>query len=252
MRDASIKRGITFVIVTYNRKTALRCLIKSILSQELGGINTELLLINNYPKHFIRKSKISPLGRMLSMFENVKIFNSSYNWSSYIRYHIAGLAENDIILMLDDDVILIDNKFISKMYYAFVSKNNDNCIFSSWCAKIKPEKIDYFDTKSFSFEDGAIKEIVEVDLIGPGISMFNKKILIDELVNIPKKYRIVDNIWFSIMSTVLLGTKKYYFPSHGMVRFHRQHVKSAMYSKTDVIEEKKIALRELISKGYPV
>jgi len=239
--------GITIIIVTYKRNSTLLKLLKSILGQQIN-IPIEIYIINNWHKQILQKNILTPVGRVLRKIDDIKVINNSENMGCSFRYSLATYSKYETILLLDDDIELLDNHFISRMYN-FLHERSDIDIVSCWCSRFNHPKIDYFDTESFSFLSD-IEGVHEVDLIGPGVSMFNKKILFSDLVNIPEKYRDVDNIWFSIMPTVLLGSKKYYFPSYGMLQFIKDHGKEAMCRRDYMRKLKDDATNELVAMGY--
>jgi len=237
--------GITLVIVSYDRNSTLKLLLKSLLKQKTN-LPLEVYLINNWQGQTIKKSYWSTIGRLLLRFADVNVLNSSTNLGCSIRYSIANYAKYDTILFLDDDIELLSESFIQKMYDFLQSKGSCD-IVSSWCATFRLDEVDYFNTDGSNFE--ITDHEVEVDLAGPGVCMFRKELLVKEVIDIPENYRDVDNVWFSIVPTLVKSSKKYYFPSKGMLRFVKNHV-HAMFAREDINSLKRQSTKELVSRGY--
>ena len=237
--------GVSVIIVTHKRNKSLKRLLRSLLKQDTD-FPLEFFLINNYDKKHFKTSGWFGINRILNRFEDLTILNSSKNLGCSIRYTIANYAKYSKILLLDDDLELLSELFIKKMV-SFHEQKEMYDIASCWCAIFKPGTIDYFNTEGYNFE--ITDEAIEVDLAGPGISMFNKALLSQEIIDIPQKYRDVDNVWFSIIPAIVKGSKKYYFPSKGLLRFVHQNV-NAMYNRTDMEALKRNSTRELTDRGY--
>lgn len=238
------KQGVTLVVTTYHRKKTLRGLLASVYKQKLD-MPLEVIIVNNYSKHNIRASYFTMLGRIIKKFDDITIFNLTKNIGCSIRYSIASFSKYDTILLLDDDIELISDGFIQEMYESH-QKYNTYDISSAWCAAFQ-EKVDYFDTNGFNFQN--CNTPTEVDLIGPGISLFRKELLQLDVISIPDKYRDVDNIWFSIIPSILFGSKKYYFPSTGMLKFVDCD-SNAMFLRENMEKLKKESTTELVALGY--
>jgi glycosyltransferase involved in cell wall biosynthesis len=238
------KPGITLVVTTYRRKKSLRGLLKSVYKQKLD-VPLEVVVVNNYSKHNIRASSFTPLGRVIKKFDDITIFNLTTNFGCSIRYSIATFSKYDTILLLDDDLELVSDEFIQKMYQSHQQYNTYD-ISSAWCAIFK-DKVDYFDTNGFNFQN--CDTATEVDLAGPGISLFRKELMQLDFITIPPKYRDVDNIWFSIVPSILYGSKKYYFPSTGMLKFVDCDT-NAMFLRKNMDKLKRESTLELVAMGY--
>lgn len=237
--------GVTIVIVTYRRNASLKKLLSSLLTQNTN-FPLEVILINNWSGQALRKNIGVGLGGLLRKFTDIKILNSSENLGCGYRYIAALYSKYNTICFLDDDVELLSPHFIETMAGFLTSKKSID-IVSAWCAIFRPENIDYFNTDGFNFENH--DQEVEVDFIGPGICMFDKNILTLAIAVIPEKYRDVDNVWFSIMPTLFLDSRKYYFPSKGMLRFVNNE-KHAMFMRNNIEDLKRNSTNELVSNGY--
>lgn len=128
-------------------------------------------------------------------------------------------------------------------------KYRDKDIVSCWCAKIN-NKEDQVYTSATLINFKEEHEEQEVDLIGPGVCIYDKNLLSPELIAVPLEYRHIDNIWFSIMPSVLYGTRKYYMPSHGMLRFNLEAANTGLYVQEGMNDVKNKVTKSLMSKGY--
>lgn len=246
LKQKSSKNGISIVIVTYKRNHSLRILLRSILRQKLP-LPTEIILLNNDPETQIQIPQfLAFFVKIFYKIKHIKIVNFSQNYGCQIRFAFATMAKYDTILFLDDDIKLLDKNFVSHMH-AELENFGEKDIISCWCARFKSNK-NYYETDGFSFETN-IKQPVELDLVGPGISMFKKTLLTPELISIPPRYQPVDNVWFSLMSTILEDSKKYFVPCYKMLEFVQNDV-NPMYAQEGVAEMKSIAIKELVKKGY--
>jgi glycosyltransferase involved in cell wall biosynthesis len=243
-KKSSNEKGITLVITTYRRNSTLKTLLKSLLRQQLN-IPLELIIVNNYGNQRLKSSLFTSIGRQIRQFDDVKIHNLNTNQGCSIRYSIATFSHYETIMFLDDDIELLSSDFVQHMY-EFHREKTKKDIISCWCAVFRDD-LNYCNTIGYNFENSDKSN--EVDLVGPGISMFDKSILQLDIVDIPFKYRDVDNIWFSIIPTLLLGSKKYYFPSNNMLRFVKNNV-HAMFLRANMTELKNRATRELVDLGY--
>jgi len=238
--------GITIVITTWKRPKTLRILLNSLARQQTD-FPTETFVVNNDPNKTLSKSRFTKLGRALRKVKMSVLLNSSENLGCSIRYPVAMGGRYSQILLLDDDIELTSPFFIQKMKNFLDSKDPQD-IVSCWCSSFKTDPPNYFDTDPSDFLEQQTDE-QEVDLIGPGISMFNKTLLIPNVASIPEKFRDVDNVWFSLMSTITAGTKKYYFPSFDMIRFTSDG-KQPMFSREGMNELKQNCVLHFHEQGY--
>lgn len=242
--------GLSIVIVSFERLGALKILLKNLAKQELEGIDTELIIISNSPKVKITTSRFSALGRLLYKFHEPKVLNSSYNWGPGIRYAIATAAKYRTILFFDDDIYPINPSFIAKMYHTFKALRPTD-ILTCWADLWVEWTDDYLSTVSMGFKTPEITELTECDYCGTGISMFNKKILMHpDMLDIPLEYRFADTAWFPWIPSIVHGTRKYYFPSFGMLRFHKEQRRASL-SRRDGYEKFIFsARRAMLERGY--
>lgn len=244
------KNNLSLLILSHDRKKGLKNLLRNILQQKINNLKLELIIINNYPKHYLKKTFFTPLGRILNKFEDVKIINSNYNWGCNIRHQIATLAKNDICLFLDDDIVLLDEDYIKDMYEAFLNIGEYD-ILSSW-GKLWTEWNDnYFAKVDLNFKQKQITEITEFDAAGTGICMLNKEMLIkkDLLKMLPEAPEAYDTP-FSQLAYLALGSHSYYFPAYERMCFHNQKTKKAIYRQNNFFENMFRSYKICWQRGY--
>src|SRR5690606_20434983 len=98
-------------------------------------------------------------------------------------------------------------------------------ILSCWTTIWTDWSEDGFSTVSLTFMADDAPTPVEVDTVGPGISMFHRDTILHpevfaEIVSPP--FPKTDDMAFGITTSMKLGTRKYFMPSYNMVRIHRQ------------------------------
>ncbi len=251
MAPGSSGVGITLVVLSYERLQALAALLKSLLKQELAGMELELIICNNSPRVRLTKSQFSSLGRLLNRYNDIKIINSSHNWRCGVRYAIATLARYETILFLDDDIILIDPHFIRYMFDHF-QKLTPMDILSCWCTLWVEWNDDYFSAVSMSFTTPEIIELTETDTCGMGICMFNKQVLSQKLLRriISPPFPEADDMGFSLIAALECGSRSYYLPSYGMLGFHKDCTKGALYNRAGHYDDLYAFYKSLLNEGY--
>lgn len=242
--------GITIVVVSYQRMDALRCLLRGLLEQDMQGVRFELILVNNSAKHNLSSSLFSRTGRLLRRFTQLRILNSSYNWGPGIRYAIATAAQYKTILFIDDDIYPIHPQFLVNMYTAF-KKLNPFDILTCWADLWVDWNDDHLSTVSMNFLTPEIKELTEVDYCGTGISMLNKKTLLcPEMLDILPEYKFADTAWFPWIPNIVYGSRKFFFPSCGMLKLHKERKKGALYAQEDYEKFIFTARKSMLRQGY--
>jgi hypothetical protein len=104
---------------------------------------------------------------------------------------------------------------------------------------------------SIGFTTHEINELTEVDYCGTGISMFNKKILLcAEMLDIPEEFKFADTAWFPWIPNVVHGSRKFYFPSYGMLKFHKERNKGALCQRKDYEKFIFSARKFMLRQGY--
>ncbi len=243
---------ISIIILSYNRKDGLENLLRSILYQNLKGMDIEIILFNNYPDidltKKISKKVLDPLEKKF----DVKIIQSKFNWRDRIRYALASMAKFETILFLDDDVILDDRNFIQYMYDNFM-KLRDIDIISCWCSLWTNWTDNSFSFVSLTFEMTDSVELTSCDICGPGICMFNRKIILNENVFdivTARDFPDAGDMAFSIIANMVHGSVGYYLPSSGMLRFHDDYEKNSLHNTPDLYKKRNGLYKDLYKKGY--
>jgi glycosyltransferase involved in cell wall biosynthesis len=227
-RKKADTKGLSIIIVAYRRPGALSELLKALLGQDLSGINVEIIVINNSGKDHLSTSVFNRSGILLREFKDLKIINSSHNWGPGIRYIIALTAKHRNILFFDDDIYPTNREFIKRMFTSF-NRLRTVDILTCWAELWTRWRGNNLTFVPVDFVSPLLKKTVEVDYCGTGICMFNKKILYDErILRCAMKYQFADTAWFPWLPSIIFGTKKYYFPSFGMLRFHKERKKNAI------------------------
>ena len=245
-------RGLSLVVLTYNRPAALRSMLEHLIKQDLSGIDLELILWNNSSRHVLRRSVVTKTGRLLARFDNIKVINSSDNWESRARYGIATVAANDVVMFLDDDVLLLDRQFVQYMYRTFLGLR-DVDILSCWNRLWVDWSDQHLDSVGVQFSEPTAAELTETDTVGSGISMFNKRILLSPRVMQEVTYPRVATAYdlaLPLIAALELGSRSYYLPSYGMLQFHRQWKKGAMMTRPGRNESRLRLHKLLLADGY--
>ena len=242
------KKGVSIIIVTYKRNDSLFPVLKSLIKQKTN-FPAEIILINNWNEQKIKiPAFFKFFYKVYSKISRIKVYNLKYNFGCGIRYHFAAHAKYDTIFMLDDDIELISKDYLQRMFDKLNTLSN-KCILSSWGQRFKAPKMNYYQTEAFGFiKDDKDINGKEIDLIGPGICMYRKEILSPELVNIPERYKDVDNVWFSVMCTQLKNVRKIYFSAHQQLKIHA--ASETMAGNEYIANMKNIAVEELTKENY--
>lgn len=243
-------RGISIVVLSYERLGALAALLRGLLAQDLGGTPTELIVCNNSTRVRLDAAADSEAGELLSRFPDVKVFNSSHNWLCRVRYVLATLARYDTIFFIDDDLAPADSLLVRDMYAA-LGELGPLDILSCWTA-LWTEWNDHSLTKvRMGFTRPEPLERTECDYVGPGISMFDKRILLHPAVlDQPPERHFSDSSWFPWVTAMELGSRKYYFPSYGRLRIHEQHRHAALGELPGFRARLYATYKEMWRRGY--
>lgn len=242
--------GVSIVVLSHERLGALRALLESLLRQDTGGIPIELIVCNNSPSVELRASVFSRLGRLFRRFPDVKIFNSSHNWLCRIRYTLATLARHDVILFLDDDLIPVDPGFVRKMAET-LGTLGPNDILSCWTALWTRWDETHLTKVRMGFLYPQTTVLTECDYVGPGVSMFNKRILFHPgLLDLAEEFHRSDSAWFPWVTTMELGSRKFYMPSYGMLRRHTEHTVKPLSDLPGFRAGQYAAYKTMWKRGY--
>lgn len=242
--------GVSVVILSYERHVALGALLDSLLEQDLGGRRLEVLLCNNSARTRLRASRFTSIGRALRRLPDVKIFESSHNWLCRVRYTLATLARHDVILFVDDDLTLVHRGVIARMADTLASLGPCD-IVSCWTALWTEWSDERLTKVRMGFLYPQTTELTECDYVGPGICMFNKRILFHPgLLDLPESLHRSDSAWFPWMTSMALGSRKYYVPTYGMLRVHPESKKHALAAVPGFRAEQYAAYRRMWKRGY--
>jgi hypothetical protein len=220
MTASTAPAGVTIIVLTHDRPGALRALLAGLLQQELEGMEMELLVCNNSSRSKVSDSPLTRSGRLLGRFKDVKVFNSSYNWLCRIRYTLAMLARHDVIMFLDDDLTPVDPHLVGRMA-SLLATLGPHDIVSCWTSLWTAWDEERLTKVRMGFLYPKPTVVTEVDYIGPGICMFNKRTLLHpSIMDLKPEDQASDSGWFPWLTTLVHGTRKYYMPSHGMLKVH--------------------------------
>jgi|AntAceMinimDraft_18_1070375.scaffolds.fasta_scaffold37916_2 GT2 family glycosyltransferase len=119
--------NFSVVIPTYNRKKDIEECLDSILRQTI--LPTEILVIDDgeLPLEFVDKERKMFEDKKINFVYYKKSHQKEKRGSSESRNIALGLAEEKIIFILDDDVIL-DNNFLEKIVEIWVNNENKKLI----------------------------------------------------------------------------------------------------------------------------
>jgi glycosyltransferase involved in cell wall biosynthesis len=242
--------GISIVIISYERMRSLAALLRSLLRQNLDGIETELIICNNSNRSQLGKSFFSSVGRHLTRFKDIKVFNSDYNWRDRIRYSLGTVAKYETLMFLDDDVVLLDPNFVRYMFNNF-RKLRPEDILSCWADIWVDWQPENFRVVSLSFYEHDLEELTLVDSCGMGISMLNRRILFNPAIaGMDSIFEQIGDYVFSLMSNMELGTQCYFLPSYKMLKFHRQASKHAICRGDGFYKSVISIFQFLLENGY--
>lgn len=243
--------GVTVIVLSYERMKSLELMLKSLCKQDMGRIPFELVLCNNSPRFHLKKSYFSGVGRVLKRFPDVKILNVNYSWRTGIRYALASLAKYNTICFLDDDVVLHRQDFLAYMVENY-KKLNQFDILSCWCRLWSRCEENDHEVISLTFQNTeAITDLTRCDVAGPGVCMFNKKILSPNVLSsviapeVPGTY----DMGFSLAVSMEHGGQSYFLPSHGMLEFHDESRKAPL-ATSEQGKAMNAFFKRMYRKGY--
>lgn len=242
--------GFTVIVLTYDRPRSFRSLLQGLVAQRLDGSQMELIVCNNAPGSRLSASPWTATGRLLRGFSDVKIMNSSHNWLCRVRYPLAMLARNDIIVFIDDDVVINDPGFLGFMLDSFASVRSID-VLSCWTTLWIESNDKVLKQVRMNFEHPEPDAMTECDYAGPGICIFDRRILTEGglLALSPEFYRS-DSMWFPWRTAMNLGTRKYYLPSFGRIEFHPQYRRHALTTSPNFRRDLYATYKRIWQSGY--
>lgn len=212
--------GCSVIVISYDRPKALDSLLLRLSAQQLDGIAMELIVCNNAEHIHLSPSHDTTTGRLLRLFPDVKVMNSNHNWLCRVRYPMTTLARHDTIIFIDDDVVLQDDGFVKYMYDSFAAMKPTD-ILSCWTALWTEWTDSHLKKVRMNWARAEPDVMVECDYVGPGLCIFDRRILIDGgLLRLPPEFHRSDSTWFPWLPSMTLGTRKFYLPSHRRIGFH--------------------------------
>ncbi len=243
--------GITILVLSFERMKSLKVVLDSLLAQDLGGIPTELIVCNNSPREYLKKSRFSAVGRCLRRFTDIKIINCSYSWHTNIRYALATLAKYNTVLFLDDDIIVRRHDFIKYMFNTYKQLGPLD-ILSCWNRLLVEWDADDFSLISLNFNTPGIEELTQCDVAGPGICMFNKDVLTPKVMDVvmAHEYPNAYDMGFSLISKIEHNSECFFLPSHGMLENYRQHGKTTLMTGPENYDDLHSLFKSMLKKGY--
>jgi len=243
--------GITLVVLAYERMRALEALLGSLLRQDVAGLGLELILCNNSQRVHLTRERQSRLAKLLRRFADAKVFDSSHNWRTPVRYSLATLARYETILVLDDDITLLDPHFIRYMFDVSQTLRPvdilscHNTIWVEWTDE-------YFSTVMMSVSTPEITELTQTDTCGPGICMYNNRILTPRVLEriMRPDFGKGNDMIFPLVAAMECGSRVYFLPCCGMFKFHRQQTKAALCQQPGHYEARYAYYKLLLEEGY--
>ena len=218
--------------------------------QDFGDISTEVIIVNNSPRVCLSLSSFSRLGRLMKKFKDLKLVNSAYNWGPGIRYSIAAMAGYRTILFLDDDIYPVEGSVIPDMYRTFLELGEHD-ILTGWADLWVDWDETSLTTVSLGFSTEGIDRITEVDYAGTGLSMIDKRTLLQpEMLDFHPDFKFGDTGWFPWMPNIIHGSRKFYFPCAGRFSFHREKVKGMLSVRPNYEALIFNARRIMLEMGY--
>jgi hypothetical protein len=242
--------GCTVIVISYDRPHALESLLRGLSVQRLDHVAMELMVCNNAQDVQLSSLQDTSIGRLLHLFPDVKIMNSSHNWLCRVRYPMATLARHDTIIFIDDDVVIKDDQFVKYMYDAFTTVGPTD-ILSCWTALWTEWNDDHLKKVRMNWSHATPDVMIECDYAGPGLCIFDRRILIDSgVLRLPREFHRSDSTWFPWLTAMRLGTRKYYLPSYGRVEFHPEGQRHALMKVTGFREEMYAQYKAIWKQGY--
>lgn len=252
-RSLPEKNGLTVVVLSYERMAGLTALLESLLAQRLDGLSLELLCCNNSSRERLVGAASEPrLTELFGRFPDVKIFDSGHNWKCEARYALATLASYTMVLFLDDDVVLRDPSFVSYMVETWRSLESVD-ILSAWTSLWVSWDDNELREVQLNFKTAELTAPTEIDVAGPGIAMFDRRLLLERKVWETVRSRTfpgADDMAFSLAAALTCGSRSYALPSHGMLAFHDEWRHGALYHQPGHNEILYAQYKALLAEGY--
>lgn len=245
--------GISIIVTSYQRMISLHQNLTSLLNQQMGDIPIEIIVINNSDKVNLRPTLWTKIGRLLRQHPEIKVINTRYNWRIYFRYGIAYFAYYDTILFLDDDIYFCDDAMLREMYDTLMSLGQ-NDIISCWNMLWTEWTDSQLSNVSATLFDPKVTTLIKTDTCGPGISMFNRHMVLDPRA---QEYLITWNIpdagdyALGLLSHMLWGGTTYAIPAYQRVAFSEEFQKHALHlNEPNFVTDRMRLFKEIYQNGY--
>ena len=135
------KYKISCVFVFYKRIELIKNALSCLLNQNFDKVNFEVILVED-------KGGTKEGEELRDKFKtlNISYFAPSNNWGKmgYMRNYGLSKAKGKIVLFLDDDTIILDNQFLSKLQKFFSKDENLMAVLSKGNASFCLIKHKYF------------------------------------------------------------------------------------------------------------
>lgn len=244
--------GLSIIVTSYRRLDALYDNLTSLLNQDLRDLAIEIIVINNAKEVQLAPSRFSRLGRLFRAHPEIKLVNSRHNWMIFMRYGLAYVAFYDTLLFLDDDIYFLDNDVVYDMYQTLAGLASYDIVSSwntLWTAWSETE-LQYVNVTLWNAE---VTQLTMTDTCGPGISMFNRALIMDERA---QRYLIswslpdAGDIALGLLANMLRGGTTYAMPMHGRADFGRQHKLRALHERPEFMSNRFRLFKDMLHNGY--
>ncbi len=244
--------GLTIIVVTYRRMEALYASLAALMSQDLRGIPSELIVVNNDSEAQLRPSRWTKLGRLFRANPAVILVNSRFNWLGIIRYGMVYLAYYDTVLILDDDITVLDDTLVFDMYQTLMGLEKYdivsgwNSIWTHWT----DTEYHYVDA---TFKMPEVTQLTKTDTCGSGISMFNKDLILHARAQqhlVIRERAPAGDMALGLLANMLWGGTTYAIPMYGRAKFHPEWAKSALHLRPKAYTKRGELYKAMLQTGY--
>lgn len=245
--------GLSIIVTSYERMISLHKNLTSLISQDMGDTPVEIIVVNNSPRVALRPTVWTKIGRLFRQHAHIKLINSRHNWRIYFRYGVAYFALYDTILFMDDDIYFKDSTMMRDMYDTLMSLGDYDivsCLNMLWTEWTETS----LTHVSASLLDPDLTELTKTDTCGPGISMFNKRLVLDGRAH---KHLITWDIpdagdyALGLLSQMLWGGTTYALPAFERVAFSEEFQKNALHLKEpNFVSDRMKLFKEMLNNGY--
>lgn len=253
MTVLSNRIGLSIIVTSYDRMISLHKNLTSLINQDMGDIPVEIIVVNNSSRVTLHPTLWTKIGRLLRQNPNIKVINSRHNWRIYFRYGIAYFALYDTILFIDDDIYFKDQTMMRDMYDTLMNLG-DYDIVSCWNMLWTQWTDTALSHVSASLLDPDLTDLTKTDTCGPGISMFHKRLVLDERA---QKHLITWNIpdagdyALGLLSQMLWNGTTYALPAFKRAGFSEEFQKHALHIKEpNFVSDRMKLFKEMLDNGY--